>query len=180
MSVTDRTIFEARDAEFFEHIFPLNKIVTNLHIVPDVPDESCATNRHASCSTSNLQVDELRKSKRARFEKTFGVNLLQTSFQINSPDLLSDDLISAYIIEKDPTTYNEALKSIDANFWMEVIKNELDSIVSNQTWELVDLPKDSKPINSKCIFKKKMRPHGTIKIFKARLMIGGFTQKKRY
>ncbi|GAA0141143.1 hypothetical protein LIER_02356 [Lithospermum erythrorhizon] len=115
MSVSDRTISEARDAEFFEHIFPLNKGVTNPHIVPNVLDESCDTNRHASCS--NFQVDEPRKRKRARVEKTFGDEFI-TNFlsKINSLDLLSDELILAYIIEKDPKIYNEALKSIDANF----------------------------------------------------------------
>ncbi|GAA0183261.1 hypothetical protein LIER_42371 [Lithospermum erythrorhizon] len=72
ISISDRTILEARDAEFFEHIFPLNNGVTIHHIVPGVPDESYDTNRHASCSTSNLQVNEPRKSNRARVEKIFG------------------------------------------------------------------------------------------------------------
>ncbi|GAA0149688.1 transmembrane signal receptor [Lithospermum erythrorhizon] len=175
MSVSDRTISDARDAEFFEHIFLLNKGITNPFIVPDVPDESCHTNKHASCSTSNLQVDEPLKSKKARVEKTFGDEFI-TNFllEIYSYDLLSDELISTYIIEEDLKTYNEALKSIDANFWMEAIKNELDSIVSNQTWELIDLPKGSKPISSKWIFKKKIIPDGTIERFKARLVIRVF------
>ncbi|GAA0170396.1 hypothetical protein LIER_24666 [Lithospermum erythrorhizon] len=84
MAVSNRTISEAIDGEFFEHIFPLNKGVTNPHIVHDVPDESFDTNRHASCSTSKLQVDEPRTSKKARVEKTFGdefITNLQTFFQ---------------------------------------------------------------------------------------------------
>lgn len=51
--------------------------------------------------------------------------------------------------------------------WKEAIKSELDSIVSNSTWELTDLPKGSKTIDSKWIFKKKLRPDETIERFKA-------------
>ena len=58
-------------------------------------------------------------------------------------------------------------------------KNELDSIDSNQTWELVELPKDCKPISSKWIFQRKLRPDGSIDKYKARLVKRGFNQKKR-
>ena len=37
-------------------------------------------------------------------------------------------------------TYKEAISSSDAPFWKEPINNELESILSNHTWELVDLP----------------------------------------
>ncbi|XP_021746640.1 uncharacterized protein LOC110712484 [Chenopodium quinoa] len=74
-----------------------------------------------------------------------------------------------------PKTYDEAMRSIDASFLKEAIKSELDSIMSNHTWDLCDLPKGSKPISCKWIFKKKLRPDGTIDKFKARLVIRGFT-----
>jgi len=32
----------------------------------------------------------------------------------------------------------------------------------NQIWELVDVPKGRRPISSKWIFKKKLRPDGSI------------------
>ena len=52
--------------------------------------------------------------------------------------------------------------------------------MSNQTWELTDLPKGCKPITSKWIFKRKIRPDGTIERFKARLVVRDFTQKKDF
>ena len=66
------------------------------------------------------------------------------------------------------------MRSIDANFWKEVIKNEIDSLESNKTWELTDLPKGCRPISSKWIFKKKLRTNGSIERYKARLVIRGF------
>jgi len=41
-------------------------------------------------------------------------------------------------------------------------------------WELVDLPKGSRPISSKWIFKKKLRPDSSIVKYKARIVIRGF------
>ena len=41
------------------------------------------------------------------------------------------------------------MKSIDAPFWLEAINSELDSIMSNYTWELVELPPKVKPIGCK-------------------------------
>lgn len=60
----------------------------------------------------------------------------------------------AYLSEKDPQTYREAMASTKAPFWKEVIKSKMESIMQNNTWELVDLPLGSKPIGHKWIFKK--------------------------
>ena len=43
-----------------------------------------------------------------------------------------------------------------APLWKEAIKSEMESIMENNTWELVDLPPGSKPIGHKWIFKKKL------------------------
>ncbi|GJQ93182.1 calcineurin B-like protein 4 [Tanacetum coccineum] len=51
----------------------------------------------------------------------------------------------------------------------EAIKSEIDSILQNHTWELVDLLSGCKPLGYKWIFKKKMKADGTIDKYKARL-----------
>ena len=63
-------------------------------------------------------------------------------------------------------------------FFKEAITSELDSIMTNHTWELVDLPKGCKSIKCKQIFRKKMRPDGSIEKFKVILVVIGYTQKK--
>ena len=83
-----------------------------------------------------------------------------------------------YNLENDPETFEEAIKSQDSAFWKEAIQEEMDSIMGNKTWKLVDLPPGSKPIGCKWIFKRKMKVDGTIEKFKARLVAKGFTQKK--
>ncbi|GJZ20306.1 zinc finger, CCHC-type containing protein [Tanacetum coccineum] len=56
------------------------------------------------------------------------------------------------------------------------INDEMYSIMSNNTWVLVDLPPGCKPLGFKWIFKRNPKVDGTIKKFKARLVIQGFRQ----
>ena len=62
--------------------------------------------------------------------------------------------------------------------WKEAIKSEIDSILQNHTWELVDLPLGCKPLGYKCIFKRKMKADGVIDKYKARLVIKGYKQRE--
>jgi hypothetical protein len=39
-----------------------------------------------------------------------------------------------------------ALYSTDSDFWREAINDEMDSLISNNTWKLVDLPQGCKTI----------------------------------
>jgi hypothetical protein len=81
-------------------------------------------------------------------------------------------------IEDDPKTFGQAMSSRDVAFWKEAVNDEMDSILSNNTWILVDLPPGSKPIGCKWVFKRKYNTDGSIQTFKARLVAKGFTQKE--
>ncbi|KAL0323616.1 UNVERIFIED_CONTAM: Retrovirus-related Pol polyprotein from transposon TNT 1-94 [Sesamum angustifolium] len=63
--------------------------------------------------------------------------LLYLMYYLNRID---EQFVSAFLVDEDPKTYVEAITSIDSSFWKEAIKNELDSIMTNHTWDLVDLP----------------------------------------
>lgn len=56
------------------------------------------------------------------------------------------------------------------------MKEELEALEKNDTWELVDLPKGIKPITSKWIFKIKRNADGSILKHKARLIAKGYLQ----
>ena len=70
------------------------------------------------------------------------------------------------------------MSSPEAPYWKEAINDEVESILQNHTWELVDLPPSSKPLGYKWIFKKKMKADGSIDKYKARLVIKGYKQKE--
>ena len=70
--------------------------------------------------------------------------------------------------------------SSEGLLWKTTIKSEVDSILQNHTWELVNLPSGCKPLGSKWIFKRKMKADGSIDKYKARLVIKCYTYKMLY
>ncbi|KAL0373938.1 UNVERIFIED_CONTAM: hypothetical protein Sradi_3309500 [Sesamum radiatum] len=60
----------------------------------------------------------------------------------------------------------------------EAVKSEMDSIVSNGTWVLVDLSPRCTTIRCKWIFVRKLKPDGTVNKFKVKLVAKGFKQKE--
>ncbi|GKC93821.1 zinc finger, CCHC-type containing protein, partial [Tanacetum coccineum] len=157
-SVSINSIIESRDAIFDENRFSLVPR-PNLRI----PNETEEVVQHPE--------PELRKSKRNRTPKNFGLEF-QLYLIEGTRGEVSDKHSYCFNIEDDPKTFNEVNKSQDVAFWKEAINDEMDSIMSNNTWVLVDLP-----LGCKWIFKRKLKVDGTIKKFKARLVIQGFRQK---
>jgi hypothetical protein len=54
----------------------------------------------------------------------------------------------------------------------------MDSILSNGMWEVTNRPYGCKPVGCKWVFKKKLKPDGTIKKYKARLVAKGYAKKE--
>ena len=46
--------------------------------------------------------------------------------------------------------------------WKEAIQSEIDSILQNHAWELVDILPGCKPLSSKWVFKRKRKADGSI------------------
>ena len=88
--------------------------------------------------------DAPKKSKRKRTIKSFG-----------------DDFI-VYHMDDTSRTIEEAYSSHDADYWKEAVRSEMVSIMSNGTWEVVERPYGCKSVGCKWVFKKKLRPDGTI------------------
>lgn len=57
------------------------------------------------------------------------------------------------------------------------MQSDYDSLLKNQTWILVEKPRDHKLIDNKWVFKVKRHPDGKVERFKARLVACGFTQE---
>ena len=78
----------------------------------------------------------------------------------------------------DPVTLEEAYKSYDSELWQEAVNDEMDSLQSNKTWKLVDLPTGCKTIGCKWVLKRKLKADGSVEKYKARLVAKGFRQKE--
>ena len=60
--------------------------------------------------------------------------------------------------------------------WMSAMKEELAVIEKNQTWELVEKPKDRKIIGLKWVFRTKLNFDGSVNKHKASLVVKGYAQ----
>jgi hypothetical protein len=69
------------------------------------------------------------------------------------------------------------LKNKDAEQWMKAVNTEIDALQRNETWDLVELPKDRKAISCKWIFKVKLDQSGKVDCYKARLVARGYSQE---
>lgn len=57
------------------------------------------------------------------------------------------------------------------------MKEELEAIERNKTWELIVLPQNKKSINVRWVFKIKLKSDGSVSKHKARLVATRFLQK---
>ncbi|CAI7729729.1 unnamed protein product [Closterium sp. NIES-53] len=78
----------------------------------------------------------------------------------------------------EPKTLAEALSGPDAEMWKQSVKEEYDSLLENEMWELCELPPGKKAISSKLIFRHKYGPDGELTRYKSRLVAKGFQQTK--
>ena len=148
------TTMESRDATLFETEFSMkNTPSTSSHesiLFPETHEPVTHADFETHVESPEEDDNEApRRSKRQKTAKSFG-----------------DDFIDA-----------EAYSSLDADYWKEAVRSEMDSIMSNGTWEVVDRPLGCKPVGCKWVFKKKLRPDGTIEKYKARLVAKGYTQR---
>lgn len=82
----------------------------------------------------------------------------------------------AFIIG-EPQSYNQAINCAEKDKWMVAMKEEYDSLIQNQTWILVEKPKNETIVDNKWVFKIKKNPDDSVDRYKARLVARGFTQE---
>ena len=90
---------ESRNASFFEDVFPCK-----------FKEEPCSSKRKETINENSQDQNEdsevePRRSKRARIEKSFGLDFL------------------TYMLEEEPQTYKEAMNSTEGLMWKEVIQS---------------------------------------------------------
>jgi hypothetical protein len=162
------TFLESRDVTFFENIFSMKNSygMSSLpaNVLADTSPEPSRNFDHTEHTPEpiheEIDSEAPRRSKRPRIAKSFG------------------DDFTIYLMNDTPKIIVEAFASPDADDWKEPFHSEMNSILSNETWELVDRPYGCKPVGCKWVFKKKLRPDGSIDKYKARLVAKGYTQKE--
>lgn len=89
--------------------------------------------------------------------------------RIRKVTYLEDDYF-IYLVDDDHKNYKEVMWFSNTIFWQEAIDSEVESLMVNHSWELVELPKGTESISCKWVFTKKLKLDGTIDKFKSRLV----------
>ena len=130
---------ESRDATFFENIFPMKDMHSTSRFSSEITPEPVAP-IVTEISEQPVEREEIlekddseapRRSKRQRVAKSFG------------------DDFTMYLVDDTPATIAEAYASADADDRKEAVQSEMDSILSNGTWELTERPYGCKPVGCK-------------------------------
>ena len=72
-----------------------------------------------------------------------------------------------------PKNPQEALNNIR---WKEAMDEEMRALLQNETWEIVELPRDKKIVGCRWVYTLKCKPDGYLDRYKARLVARGYTQ----
>ncbi|GJV87031.1 retrotransposon protein, putative, ty1-copia subclass [Tanacetum coccineum] len=76
----------------------------------------------------------------------------------------------------EPASYKAAMLDSESNKWIDAMNAEIQSMMDNMVWVLVDLPPGCKTVGSRWLFKKKTDMDGIVHVYKARLVAKGYTQ----
>jgi len=106
--------------------------------------------------------------------------------QINPPTRFTEESGVAFalvVVEslslEEPESYQEATQDKEWLKWKNATHEEMDSLIKNGTWDLVDKPTNRKIIGCRWLFKLKSGIPGVEPVrFKARLGAKGYTQRE--
>lgn len=59
------------------------------------------------------------------------------------------------------------------------MRDEIEALEKNQTWDIIDVPQGKKPIGNNWVYKVKRKAIGTVDRFKDRLVAKGYNQVYR-
>ncbi|POM72295.1 Hypothetical protein PHPALM_11012 [Phytophthora palmivora] len=77
----------------------------------------------------------------------------------------------------EPQSVQEALPAPDAEKWKKALEKEYKDLMRNNTWELVERPKNEKVLTSKWVFVRKKDAQGNVVRHRTRITIKGCQQR---
>ena len=81
--------------------------------------------------------------------------------------------VAQHSVVIEPRSYSEAVAHPE---WQETMSSKLQALQANDTWSLTPLSTGKTPIGCRWVYKIKHRSDGSIKRYKALLVVKGFTQ----
>ncbi|GJY60874.1 zinc finger, CCHC-type containing protein [Tanacetum coccineum] len=138
LDLDSNVIVESRDVDFFENKFRHDSTSTN-EIVTQIPQDISGPNLNSNNKRNMAESSSApRRSERARKERNLNPNFIDSQAIIflvegDNENNVINKIPVLLNVEDAPKTYKEAITSRNSAFWKEVIDDEMDSLVSNNT-----------------------------------------------
>ena len=115
------------------------------------------------------------------YEDTFmrEVENLNAKRQRKPPARFDEELYTADDLTADINEPRNISEAWNGNYnvqWRKATDSEYESLIENNTWELVPLPEGKNVVGSRWVFKVKRDGNGSVERFKARLVAQGYSQ----
>ena len=186
-----RAMFRSRDVEFDEYktyddfksgeeepdeLLPSNWVEAVLEQDGDPKDESNASNENNK--EENVDGDNPDEN-----EELIEEDPRRPHRNRNAPDWFGERIPEEYASiaacdDDEPQSIEDAMEGKDSVHWKNACDDEIESLVKNGTWELVNLPIGKTTIGCKWVMKKKRGADGNVNRYKSRVVAQGFTQRK--
>jgi hypothetical protein len=106
---------------------------------------------------------------------------LRRSTRVRNPPRRYEDFVSSVSLSANDdgtSCYQEAMKGSNSDKWKEAMNDEMKALERNSTWDLVELPKDTKTVGCKWVYKLKKGVDDKVERYKARLVAKGSSHKE--
>ncbi|GAB1869619.1 Gag-pol polyprotein [Camponotus japonicus] len=186
--VFDETKFSFETDNFYDKSLPSQAETEDNEKLRDqgggagVSETSDDTGNQSEVST-NDQSDEKSEATRQK-EKGSNTGYRRSSRVRSRPKHLDDycamALSAESFLDEIPENLSEIENREDKDHWKKAVQDEIDSLLENGTWDLVELPPGKRVIDNRWIFKIKRDENGDIERYKARLVVKGCSQRKGF
>lgn len=185
--------FSSHTNPFQYHVLhkPLPAIPFSTHSSPSInvnPDPILHDQPNVDPNVQNVSHRPQRQRVRPTYLRDVHCNLINSVQEEKLPQyplsaVLSYNQLSSshkaytYILstQHEPSSFKEAVQQIE---WKQAMDEKLQALELNNTWTIVPLPLDRKPLGCKWVFKLKRKADGSIERYKARLVPKGYNQQE--
>ena len=147
-NLSTRKIIISRNATFFENVaHPTTNFTgvrVNAGLLPATPADTSTAVVPAGASSAHSASAPVGASapivdNRYPLRQRKGTDCFNPSFY-------NKIMAKAFATATEPQNHNQAINSPDAAFWLAAEKEEINNLLSNKTWDLVELPPNRKAI----------------------------------
>ena len=191
LRLSDLQPIDNYNVDFFEHQFPFygDRLIPNdssahssgkpavTNSGNETANSGNSTEELPTSSSGNETSGSVRRSKRKITPSLKSLANFTAFCRVASPAEKLQALAAYVVHNADPNNRREAMKSANWFQWKQAEREELNSLLANCTWVLVDRKPEMNVIDTRWLYKTKLNPDGTIERYKCRLVARGFQEK---